>query len=304
MFYQRSFIYGLVLLLAVLSLSCFQKIDPEYQAELDAWHAERLTNLTSEDGWLTLIGLHPVQDGDNTIGSGPGMDVLLPENTPDYLGLLRVNTNSIVFKAGTGQLVFIEGERRKEVIKPQVIVSDKDGDPSMLVCGSLRFYVIDRDGQLFLRCKDRESSVRTNFTGIERWQPNEKWRTMARLVTENNPSTITITNALGQDSEVPTPGKLIFTIDETEYQLAPTGNPANGLFIIFSDETSGDASYGGGRFLGTGPVQADGTVVLDFNKAVNPPCVFTPYATCPLPPDENQLALPVKAGEKMWGESH
>jgi uncharacterized protein (DUF1684 family) len=148
-----------------------------------------------------------------------------------------------------------------------------------------------------LRVKDRESELLRTFAGIERFPVDAGWRVTARLEPFAEGGTVAVPNVLGQTSESPSPGVLLFELAGHSCHLTPIGEPGEGLFIVF-----GDATNGGGRFLSTDPPAADGSVVLDFNKATNPPCAFTPYATCPLPPDGNVLPVAVKAGEKAFGE--
>jgi len=151
--------------------------------------------------------------------------------------------------------------------------------------------------------KDSASPARLTFTGVERYPVDPRWRVEARLEADSARS-IAIPNVLGQVSEEPCPGRLVFTLDGRECALWPLGAPGEELFIVFADATSGAETYGAGRFLSAPAPDAAGRATLDFNRAVNPPCAFSPYATCPLPPAGNALAVAVRAGEKTWGEAH
>ena len=164
-------------------------------------------------------------------------------------------------------------------------------------------YVIERGDELYLRVKDRDSAVRRSFTGVDRYPVDTRWRVSARLDT-TTAGNIAVTSVLGQTEASACPGTLHFEISGLSYQLRPMGEPGKSLFIVFGDPTNGHATYGGGRFLAADPPGPDGLVVLDFNRATNPPCVFSPYATCPLPSPENVLPVAVTAGEKMWGKAH
>ena len=168
--------------------------------------------------------------------------------------------------------------------------------------GSILFYVIDRDGGYYVRVKDRESEVLKAFSGIDRFEVEAKWKVTARL--EGEPGELLVPNALGGQTAEPTPGVLAFDLDGKTRHVTPTGQPGNPLFLVFADETTGKTTYPGGRFLAIDAPAADGTYVLDFNQAYNPPCVFTPYATCPLPAAGNRLDVAIEAGEMTWGDHH
>lgn len=285
-----------ILMLAALMLAGCG--DDAYRAEIDARHAERIEALRSDTGWLSLVGLHPLPDGVMEIGSGEAMDLRMDAAAPAHLGTLAVDDSEAMFAAAHGAAVTLLDEA--EEITHISLESDRDGPPTLLSCGSLVFYVIDRDGDLYLRVKDRESEVLKSFEGIERFPVDEAWRVTARLETGGS-GVVMVPDVLGNLTPSPSPGDLVFEIDGRPLRLTPMGKPAEGLSLVFADGTSGHGTYSGGRFLSTGPVAPDGTVVLDFNLATNPPCVFTPYATCPLPPEGNVLAIAIEAGEKTWG---
>ena len=182
------------------------------------------------------------------------------------------------------------------------MASDKDGRATVLTVGSLLFHTIDRGGSLYLRVKDRESPLLAAFAGIDRFPVDDRWRVEARL--EDGPEKIQVVNVLGQSNESSSPGVLVFKVKGRELRLTPEGEPGSSMFIVFGDETNGKTTYAGGRSLHVDPPDENGMVILDFNKAYNPPCVFTPYATCSLPRTDNILGVAVEAGEKMWGDSH
>lgn len=291
-----------VLLLAVAG--CGPADDPSYKLEVDAWHAERVERLRSETGWLTLVGLHPLGQGDNVLGSAAEHDVVLTAAAPRRLGTVTLTGSRAEFTAAADVPVnpFVDGAVRDEPFPGGVIKTDGQGPPDMLASGTLVFYVIQRGEKFFLRVKDRQARTRREFQGIDRYPVAEKWRVTAKL--EGGPGTVRVANVLGQVAPAPSPGTLVFELAGQECRLRPTGEPGQGLFVVFSDATSGHGTYPGGRFLTTDPPAADGTVVLDFNRAYNPPCVFSEYATCPLPGPDNMLLVAVTAGEKMWGSGH
>ncbi len=288
------------LALLISACGCATKIDPAYVEEIDAWHARRLEVLRSESGWLTLVGRHELTMGVSTLGSAEGVDVRLAPGAPGQLGRLAVAPDGIAFTPEPGLRVFVGGNPDSVLEGPIAVHTDAHGEPTILGAGTLSFHVIERGEQRFLRVKDSASEVRRSFQGIDRFPVDPRWRVTARLERHDPARTIAITNALGQVTETTTPGTLVFELSGRRCTLVPTGDPEEGLFIVFADRTNGTSTYGAGRFLSAEPMGPDGSVVLDFNKSVNPPCVFTPHATCPLPPDENRLPLAVTAGEKRW----
>ena len=275
-----------------------------YVAEVDAWHAERLEKLRSDTGWLTLVGLHPLGHGENNLGSGTDNDVVMTSAAPLRLGTVTITGEKASFEVATGVMLNIErgGDGEVEAFTGGEIDTDAAGVPDKLMTGSLVFYVIQRGEKFFLRVKDRQSEVYTNFQGIERYPVERRWRVEAQLTGE--PGTIRVANVLGQVSLEKTPGTLVFTIEGVTYRLRPTGSADESLFLVFGDATNGRGSYPGGRFLVTGVPDKEGKVIIDFNQSYNPPCTFTDYATCPLPSLDNRLDIAVTAGEKVWGTGH
>ena len=172
--------------------------------------------------------------------------------------------------------------------------------------GSVSFFIIERGKKLGVRVKDRESPERVHFEGLQYFPANMKWRVRCKFEPYKPGKTIPILNIIGMLEDSPSPGALVFQVDGKEYRLdAMEGEKEeNNLYIIFADKTSGKETYGAGRYLYSEPLGADGTVVLDFNKAYNPPCAFTVFATCPLPPPQNKLPIRVEAGEKYSGHPH
>lgn len=272
----------------------------EYAAGIDAWHAQRLTRLRSDTGWLTLVGLHELDAaGVNTLGSDPAATVRLVDKAPARIGDLACLDGRWTFAADPGAAV-TTADSAAAPVTALAMATDRDGAPTTLACGPLQFYVIERGGAFFLRVKDRESAVLRGFAGIDRYPVDARWRVQARL--EPGPATVKVPDVLGHETEEPSPGTLVFRLDGRECRLTPTGRPGEEMFLVFGDATNGQGTYGGGRFLSAPAPAADGTVELDFNRAYNPPCVFTPYATCPLPGKGNTLKVAVEAGEKVWGE--
>jgi uncharacterized protein (DUF1684 family) len=169
----------------------------------------------------------------------------------------------------------------------------------------MTLHVIERGGRLAVRVRDTASPARTRFDGIEAYPVDARWRVAARFEPYEPARTVEVPTVLGTAEPMTCPGRLVFELDGRTFTLDAMSEADDAdLFLIFADATNRDATYGGGRFLYAARPGADGTVVVDFNKAYNPPCAFTPYATCPLPPPQNSLELRVEAGEKRWGDGH
>ena len=269
-----------------------------YSDEIARWRARRLDRLRSEGGWLTLVGLFWLEPGKNAVGSGAGNRVVLPQGKASaFVGSLDRSGDSVTLHAAPGSGVLADGKP----VTALALRSDEDGEPTVLTLGSLSFYVIRRGERLGVRVKDSQSEARKNFQGIESFAVDPKWRVEARFEPYDPPRSIAVPNVLGMVDSEKSPGALVFELDGKTYRLDPVlERGETDFFVIFGDQTNGKETYGAGRFL-YAPPPVGGRTVLDFNKAYNPPCVFTPYATCPLPPPENRLAIRVEAGEKAYG---
>ncbi len=272
-----------------------------YRTEIEAWRAKRLASLRREDGWLTLVGLFWLEKGSNRIGTDPKANrVVLPEGSaPETLGSLDLSGDVVTLKANPNAGLTSGGRP----VATMTLRTDADVDgPTVVERGRIRFYVIKRGERLGVRVKDSQSPVRLSFHGIDSYPIDPKWRFDARFEAYRPPKSVAVPNILGSIDEEKSPGAAVFAVGGHEYRLdAVTEEGTDELFLIFGDATNGAETYGGGRFLYAKPPGPDGRVVLDFNKAYNPPCVFTPYATCPLPPRGNRLPIRIEAGEKKYG---
>ena len=267
----------------------------EYRKSIENWRAQRLARLTAPDGWLSLVGLHWLQPGRNTIGGADDNSIVL-QRAPERLGAIELHedgTSMLELAPDAGALV--DGEAKTRA----VLRDDRAQQPTCVSFGSVNFIVIDRGGHKALRVRDARAETRVGFAGIESFAIDPSWRIEAQWIPFDPPRTLETMNVVGQIESYPTPGRVVFERDGREYELLPVietpGDQA--LYLIFADGTSGEETYGAGRFLYTEPPR-DGRIVIDFNKAYNPPCVFTPFATCALAPPENRLELRVTAGEK------
>ena len=261
---------------------------PEYRQSVEKWRAERETRLKMEDGWLSLVGLYWLREGTNLVGSGDDSHVQLPSGFPPHAGVIERQGTSLMWKPSNG--------------RARALATDKSGNPDIFEIGRLKLYVIERGSKLGVRIKDAESEYRRNFRGL-RWFPvREDWRVQARFVPYSTSRRILFDAQAGGKQEMFSPGYVEWERDGRKLRLTPV-TEGDQLFFIFRDRTAGKTTYPAARFVYADQPK-NGKVELDFNKAYNPPCVFTPYATCPLPPPENRLAIPVEAGEMMYGDQH
>lgn len=255
-----------------LSLAALTLNAADFNTEIAKFRAGREKNLRAEDGWLSLVGLTWLNEGDNRLDAG-------------------------TFTLKSGHVYFQPAAGVK--LKAQELKPDKD----VLVLDSKRYMAIQRGKQTGVRIKDSESPARKEFTGLRWYPPDPSWRFVAKFTPYDKPHKLTFDTVIdGLQEEDQSPGYVTFTRNGREYKLEPVVDEGE-LFFVFRDQTSGKSTYAAARFLYTS-MPKNGTVVLDFNRAENPPCVFTPYATCPLPPPQNRLPLEVAAGELMYNGHH
>jgi hypothetical protein len=255
-----------------------------YPAEIARWHTEREAALKADDGWLSLAGLFWLHEGANPFGADPTGEIVLPDG-PAHAGVFHLLQGKVTVTA--------DGSTRE-------LHPDSSSPADIFNLGRLRMLAIKRSGKYGIRLKDPESPARREFKGIQSFPANESYRVTAQWVPQ--PHKIPILNVLGQTDDSDCPGYAVFRLHSREFKLYPIIEEpgATELFYIFRDQTSAQETYGAGRFFYSS-MPKDGHVVLDFNKAYNPPCAFTPFATCPLPPPENRLPIRIEAGEKRYG---
>jgi uncharacterized protein len=270
-----------------------------YIASIEQWHARRIERLQKADGWLALIGRHPLEPGTWTVGADAGNAIRLAAG-PARLGTVTYAADGKVsFALAEGVDAAIDGTKERTAE-----LSLKEENPTYVRAGTVNFYVMDRSGKLFLRVRDSESPRLKHFAGIESYPIDPAWRIEARWVPYDPPREIKITNVIGLIEPATIAGKAVFEYDGKTYELiAIDEDPAEDLFFVLTDATAGAETYEASRFL-YAPRPKDGVIVLDFNKLYNPPCAFTPFATCPLPPKENVLPFPLRAGEKKYLGPH
>jgi uncharacterized protein (DUF1684 family) len=281
--------------------ACFAA-DVAPDADLAAFRAEREASLTRDDGWLTLVGLLWLKPGDNTFGRGKRNQLVLDHpSLPERAGTFRVVDDRVTFTAARGAGITVGGKP----VTTLDVVDDHPGPATLFERGSLQFYVIERAGHLLIRARDRESPRVRGFVGLQYFPVSAEWRFDARFEPYEPVHRIPIMNVLGYEDLMTSPGAIVFTKDGHEFRLdAIHVNPsAKELSVMFADATTGHETYGAGRFLFI-PLPKDGHVVVDFNRAINPPCAFNVFATCPLPPAQNRLAVRVEAGELKYAGEH
>jgi uncharacterized protein (DUF1684 family) len=272
------------LVMAQASVVRKDSVKLSYEEEISAWHAKRIEGLKRPQGWLALVALDWLQEGQNTL---------------DSLGTLTLTGGTVTFtvlpgvQAKVGGTTFTSGVLKTEGGKER---------PDRVEIGSKVFTIIKRGERFAVRMWDSNAETLKHFNGIDRFPVSERWRIEARWEPYASPKAIKVASVIpGYLEDYNAPGVAIFSIDGREYRLEPVGSGSETLFFIFADRTNGKESYGAGRFLYSDPPK-DGKVIVDFNKAINPPCAFTPYATCPLPPASNSLPVRIEAGEKSFAD--
>ena len=273
--------------------------DGAYRARIADWRTQREAALKADGGWLTVTGLFWLREGANSLGSGAGNDIVLPAGAPARLGVVKVEKDRkdrAVFTTATdGVLVNGIPTRwaRLRFVGPVDVISS----------GSLDLFPIQRGDRLALRLKDKNSALRKNFTHLSWFPIREDWRITGKFVPLAQHTKMTFDTVVGQQEIADSPGYVEFEHGGQTYRLQAADEDGR-LFIVMRDLTSGKSTYAASRFL-YADAPKNGVVILDFNKAENPPCAFTPYATCPLPPPQNRLALAIDAGEmKYEGSAH
>jgi uncharacterized protein (DUF1684 family) len=263
--------------------------DPDYLAQVAAWDAARDARLRSPDGWMALVGLHWLTDGAHDLGAGRDNAIRLEGNrVPEHAGQLIVDDAMAIFR-------------------PDPAVGDADvpltddlgGDPTRLDVGALRMHLIRRGDRLGLRVRDTEAPILRTFAGVPRFPVDPAWRITAHLERPPGVRIVEVPDVLGDLRAEESAGIVRFDVAGETLQLDALPEDEDRLWLIFGDATNDAETYSGGRFLVSEPVAEDASVVIDFNLAYNPPCVFSPYATCPLPWPGNVLPVPIRAGEKL-----
>jgi len=280
-------------LVALMTINTLASDQDGYRASMEKWRAEREAELQADDGWLTLVGLFWLKDGANRFGTDATNEIVLPERSaPPRAGVLEFHEGRTTLRMENSASVTVNGKP----VTSADLQTDEKQKPDVVRLGSLVIIIIKRGARYGVRVRDLNSKGRREFKGM-RWFPvQEAYRITATFVAYEQPKDIEIANVLGDVSKQPSPGYAVFTLDGKEYRLEPMLEGKDKLFFVFGDLTNNKTTYGAGRFL-YADLPKDGHVTLDFNQAVNPPCAFTPFATCPLPPRQNRLKVAIEAGE-------
>jgi len=296
---MRIFVAQLVLVASLLPISSWaappEVQSPAYQQDYAKWRKE--LDDSRRQNWLTLVGLFWLREGDNRVGGDQKDEVPLPAaKAPDQVGVIEFHSGHAVFKALPSAKV-TNGDKPVRTIE---LLPDTTGKPTVLQLGDLRFHLIQREQKFGIRVKDSHSPALADFKATDFYSLNDNYMVEANFIPYDKPRKVAIPTVLGQDAQMDSPGEVEFTLNGKKIRLQALTEGSPDLTFIIKDQTSGKGTYPAGRFLDADPPK-DGKVTIDFNRAYNPPCAFTAYATCPLPPKQNWLPTAVEAGEKYSG---
>lgn len=285
----------ILVLLIVPILSTPLVAQNRYEATIKVWRDKREKELRSETGWLTVAELFWLKEGANTIGSDGANNFILPASAPGKVGVFEFHNGKTILRVKKGGRVLLGRKRVREI----ALKSDENEQkPDILTIDDLTLQVIKRGGRYGVRLKDKNSPARREFTGLQWYPVKADYRLTATYFAYDQPKDIEIVNILGDVEKMKSPGYVTFTLNGKEVRLEPVTEEKQ-LFFIFRDATSSKTTYPAGRFLYADLPKA-GKVILDFNQAINPPCAFTKFATCPLPPPQNWLNVAIEAGELVY----
>ena len=284
------------LLILVLSVTLIASGQTSFTADTQKWREQHETEIKAEDGWLTVSGLFWLKEGTTTIGTGEKSNIVLPaRSAPVTVGSLELKNGVVSLRVSNGVVVQVNDKPVQEY----VMTFETDKPPDQFKVGSLKLGVIKRGNRYGLRVRDKNSPARLHFKGLKWFPARENYRIIATFTAYDEPKEIIIMNVLGDELKLKTPGLLTFTLNGQKFELRPVIEDEKKLFIIFRDLTAAKTTYPAGRFL-YADLPKDGKVVLDFNRAENPPCAFTEFATCPLPPRQNFMNTAINAGEMRF----
>ncbi len=269
-----------------------------YQEQIKQWQANRAKEITASDGWLSLIGLFWLREGESTFGKSKLNTIVFPKGTPNYIGRFILENDSVHMKVD--ELVNVKiGEATPKMTYLQ---ADKNGAPTIATLDNLSWYLLQRENRFGIRLRDAKNSAIKKFKGIDHFPISQDWQVPATLRLAKNKKSITLRNVVDMDVQMKLEGYLVFEIGEVTYELEALDGGEDSYFVIFADETTGVETYGAGRYLYVPRTDDAGNTLIDFNKAHNPPCVFTDFATCPLPSTTNTLEVSIMAGEKNYSK--
>jgi uncharacterized protein (DUF1684 family) len=293
---MKKAFYILVMILLVKTLHA-QGVD--YKTVVNQWHKARIEDLKKPNGWLNLEGLFWLHKGNNSFGSTKSADCFYNNTSfPPLLGNFNYEGDSVTWTSAGGNLIDIDKIKSKP--NQSYTVFKTSGKASVMDWNQFSWVVIKREDKVGIRFRNLKAKTLLEFKGIERFPINAAWKIQGKLE-QPVQDILMITNVLGQNTETKNAGKFVFEKNGQKYSLDVIDEGGEKLFIVFADQTSGVSTYGAGRFIEIPKPDANGNTEIDFNYAYNPPCAFTAFATCPLPPKQNRLALKIEAGEKNYG---
>lgn len=288
----------LILSIATLLIGC-NSANPvitdeaAYVESIETWQQQRLERLKNKDGWLTLAGLFWLEEGENSFGSDPENDIVFPEKADAFSGTLVLMDDMVSLKVNEG----IEITVNDSLITEMNLIDDHAENTTRLQQGDLAWYIVKRGDRYGIRLRDHKHPRLNELDHIPSYPIQTDYVVEAILDPFDSPKTMTVATPLeGYTESYECPGILRFRIKGRDLELHPFTS-GNGYFLVIADETTGLDTYGAGRFMYATP-DSTGRIVLDFNKAYNPPCAFSPFATCPMPPRENFMPAAIEAGEK------
>jgi uncharacterized protein (DUF1684 family) len=290
------YIYCLFFLLHVLRIEA-QSGGTSYIDSIIAWRKERAENLQQPGNWLSLAGLYWLKEGTNSIGSDPSNSIRFPEQAPSHLGTLTLEQDQIQFQSAPDVKVNVDGQP----LSNARIFTDHDHMTTHMSWQSLTWHIIHRGNRFGIRLVDSLHPALTGFAGIPSYPVDPDWNLPATFQPAQSGEQIDINNVIGMNLSMQPVGKVRFQKDGKTYELTALDGGESQYFLIFSDKTTGIETYGAGRYLYIEQADAQGNTRIDFNKSYNPPCAFTDFATCLLPPPSNRLDLAITAGEKEYG---
>ena len=267
--------------------------DPVYNNEIRNWRTERMERLKSPSGWLNLVGLLWLKEGTNTFGSDSSNSLIFPEAAPSRAGTINLKDSVIRIHFNNYDEMLIDDQPAGDCR----LYTDNSTHPTHVQIGRYAFTIIKRGNKYAVRLRDMESPLLGKLDSIPAFPASRRWRVKAKLEKFEKQQTFEVNTVIGMPEKYSAEGKLVFKLKGKDFSLIPF-DEGNSYFIIFGDETSSIETYAAGRFLYALKADSSGYIILDFNKATNPPCAFTPFATCPLPIRENILAVKIEAGEK------
>ncbi len=264
-----------------------------YVESIEEWQVQRLERLKSKNGWLSLSGLFWLEEGENSYGSDPENDIVFPEKADAFCGTLVLDSGSVTLRVAEG----IDISVKDSLITEMELFDDHSEGTTRLQQGDLAWYIVKRGDRYGIRLRDHKHPRIDELDHIPSYPIQTSYVVEATLEPFDSPRTMTVATPLeGFTESYECPGILNFRVNGEKLTLHPFTS-GSGYFLVIADETSGLDTYGGGRFMYAMP-DSSGRIILDFNKAYNPPCAFSPFATCPMPPRENFLPAAIEAGEK------